>query len=30
VLERVPMDGELLTYEAPSYYGMLVASWSAV
>jgi aromatic ring-opening dioxygenase LigB subunit len=30
VLERVPMDGELLSYEAPSYYGMLVASWSAV
>jgi aromatic ring-opening dioxygenase LigB subunit len=29
VLERAPMDGELLSYEAPTYYGMLVASWSA-
>ena len=28
VLERVPMDGELLSYEAPTYYGMLVTSWS--
>jgi aromatic ring-opening dioxygenase LigB subunit len=28
VLERMPMDGELLSYEAPTYYGMLVASWS--
>lgn len=28
VLERVLMDGELLSYEAPTYYGMLVASWS--
>lgn len=28
VLERVPMEGELLSYEAPTYYGMLVASWS--
>jgi aromatic ring-opening dioxygenase LigB subunit len=27
VLERVPMRGELLSYEAPSYYGMLVASF---
>jgi aromatic ring-opening dioxygenase LigB subunit len=29
VLERVPMQGELLSYEAPTYYGMLVARWSA-
>jgi aromatic ring-opening dioxygenase LigB subunit len=29
VLERVPMQGELLSYEAPSYYGMLVATWPA-
>jgi aromatic ring-opening dioxygenase LigB subunit len=29
VLECVPMHGELLSYEAPAYYGMLVASWSA-
>ena len=27
-LEAVPMQGELLSYEAPSYYGMLVAIWS--
>lgn len=29
VLERVPMQSELLSYEAPTYYGMLVASFSA-
>lgn len=29
VLERAPMQVELLSYEAPTYYGMLVASWSA-
>lgn len=28
VLERVPMDSELLSYEAPTYYGMLVAAFS--
>lgn len=28
VLERVPMNAELLSYEAPGYYGMLVACWS--
>ncbi|GAC1355606.1 MAG: hypothetical protein NVSMB42_14080 [Herpetosiphon sp.] len=28
VLERVPMQGEVLSYEAPSYYGMIVAHWS--
>jgi aromatic ring-opening dioxygenase LigB subunit len=28
VLERVPMRGELLSYEAPTYYGMLVASFT--
>lgn len=27
VLERVPMRAELLSYEAPTYYGMLVARW---
>ena len=27
-LEVVPMDVELLSYEAPTYYGMLVAVWS--
>jgi aromatic ring-opening dioxygenase LigB subunit len=27
VLEAAPMAGELLSYEAPSYYGMLVAAW---
>ncbi len=27
-LEAVPMQVELLSYEAPSYYGMLVAIWS--
>jgi aromatic ring-opening dioxygenase LigB subunit len=26
-LERVPMRGELLSYEAPSYFGMLVAAY---
>lgn len=30
VLERVPMASELLSYEAPTYYGMLVASWTAI
>lgn len=30
VLECVPMEGELLSYEAPTYYGMLVATWSVV
>ena len=29
VLQVTPMPGTLLGYEAPSYYGMLVASWSA-
>ncbi len=28
VLERVPLEAELLSYEAPTYYGMLVASFS--
>lgn len=28
VLEHTPMDSELLSYEAPTYYGMLVAGWS--
>ena len=28
VLAAVPMRGELLSYEAPSYYGMLVAVWN--
>jgi aromatic ring-opening dioxygenase LigB subunit len=27
-LELAPMRGELLSYEAPSYYGMLVATWA--
>jgi aromatic ring-opening dioxygenase LigB subunit len=27
-LEVVPMHGELLSYEAPAYYGMLVAVWA--
>jgi aromatic ring-opening dioxygenase LigB subunit len=27
-LEVAPMDVELLSYEAPTYYGMLVAAWS--
>lgn len=27
-LQIVPMDVELLSYEAPSYYGMLVAAWN--
>ena len=27
VLEAVPMDGDFLGYEAPTYYGMLVAVW---
>lgn len=26
-MERVPMTGEVLSYEAPSYYGMIVASF---
>jgi aromatic ring-opening dioxygenase LigB subunit len=26
-LDAVPMDVELLSYEAPTYYGMLVAVW---
>ncbi len=26
--EVVPMTGELLSYEAPTYYGMLVAAYS--
>lgn len=29
-LERVPMRGEVLSYEAPSYYGMLVASYKPI
>ncbi len=28
VLDAVPMRGELLSYEAPSYYGMLVAAYA--
>ena len=27
LLERVPMRHDLLAYEAPSYYGMLVAAY---
>jgi aromatic ring-opening dioxygenase LigB subunit len=27
-LEAVPMDVEFLSYEAPTYYGMLVATWT--
>ena len=27
VLDVVPMRGEFLSYEAPTYYGMLVAVW---
>ena len=27
-LEVMPMHVELLSYEAPTYYGMLVAVWS--
>jgi len=27
-LETVPMQAELLSYEAPTYYGMLVAVWA--
>jgi aromatic ring-opening dioxygenase LigB subunit len=27
-LEEKPMRGELLCYEAPTYYGMLVAAWT--
>jgi aromatic ring-opening dioxygenase LigB subunit len=27
VLDVIPMNGELLSYEAPTYYGMLVAAW---
>jgi aromatic ring-opening dioxygenase LigB subunit len=26
-LQEAPMDVELLSYEAPTYYGMLVAAW---
>lgn len=26
-MERVPMQGEVLSYEAPAYYGMIVASF---
>jgi aromatic ring-opening dioxygenase LigB subunit len=29
-LELSPMRGEVLCYEAPSYYGMLVAAWTPV
>jgi aromatic ring-opening dioxygenase LigB subunit len=29
ILERVPLAGELLSYEAPTYYGMIVASYAA-
>jgi aromatic ring-opening dioxygenase LigB subunit len=28
VLERTPMTGELLSYEAPTYYGMIVATYA--
>ena len=27
-LDVTPMNGELLSYEAPTYYGMLVAVWA--
>ena len=27
-LDVMPMHGELLSYEAPTYYGMLVATWA--
>lgn len=30
VLERVPMRGQLLCYEAPSYYGMIVAAYTPI
>jgi aromatic ring-opening dioxygenase LigB subunit len=29
VLDRAPLAGELLSYEAPTYYGMIVATYSA-
>jgi aromatic ring-opening dioxygenase LigB subunit len=29
ILDAVPMQGELLSYEAPTYYGMLVAVWES-
>lgn len=29
LLAKTPMRGELLSYEAPTYYGMLVAAWEA-
>jgi aromatic ring-opening dioxygenase LigB subunit len=28
VLERVPLAGDLLSYEAPTYYGMIVATYA--
>ncbi len=28
-LQETPMHGEFLSYEAPTYYGMLVAAWGA-
>ncbi len=27
VLQHTPLHGELLSYEAPTYYGMLVAAF---
>ena len=30
IMESVPMTGELLSYEAPTYYGMLVAAFEPV
>ena len=30
ILEVVPMRHELLSYEAPTYYGMLVAAYEPV
>jgi aromatic ring-opening dioxygenase LigB subunit len=29
VLERVPLAGDLISYEAPTYYGMIVATYEA-
>jgi aromatic ring-opening dioxygenase LigB subunit len=28
VLDVIPMSVEFLSYEAPTYYGMLVAAWA--
>jgi len=29
VLDAIPLRGEFLSYEAPTYYGMLVAVWNS-